>query len=53
MTDGRPSEAGRTAQEIVDALLAGLGAFCGDRSPEDDVTLVVIRVIDTEAGGGA
>ena len=34
-----------TAAEIVTEVMAGLRAFLGDLSPEDDVTLVAIKVL--------
>ena len=36
----------KTAAELVDAVLAGLREFLGDLQPEDDVTLVAIKVLD-------
>jgi sigma-B regulation protein RsbU (phosphoserine phosphatase) len=38
------AKAGEPAQAIVDALNAGLAAFCGEKKPEDDVTFVVVKV---------
>jgi serine phosphatase RsbU (regulator of sigma subunit)/pSer/pThr/pTyr-binding forkhead associated (FHA) protein len=34
---------GKTPQELVDALLAEVRTFCGQATPSDDVTLVVVR----------
>lgn len=39
---------GAPAAEIVDAVLAGLRAFLGEAQPEDDVTLVAIKVLPDE-----
>jgi len=36
----------KTAAELVDAVLAGLREFLGDLQPEDDVTLVAIKVLE-------
>jgi serine phosphatase RsbU (regulator of sigma subunit) len=33
-----------TAREILSACFNRLNVFLGDRAPEDDVTLVVIRI---------
>ncbi len=36
---------GETAAQIVESVLAGLREFLGDLQPEDDVTLVAIKVL--------
>jgi serine phosphatase RsbU (regulator of sigma subunit) len=38
----------KPAAEIVTAVLAGLRAFLGEEEPEDDVTLVAIKVLPDE-----
>ena len=38
--------AGRTAQEISDALRAAVEGWCAPRRPDDDLTLVVIKIGD-------
>jgi serine phosphatase RsbU (regulator of sigma subunit) len=45
--------ADRPAADIVSAVLAGLKAFMGSTPPEDDVTLVAIKVLDTEGTTGS
>ena len=42
------SAASGTAAQIVEALVASLVAFRGDRQPVDDVTFVIIKVVDGE-----
>jgi sigma-B regulation protein RsbU (phosphoserine phosphatase) len=34
----------KTAREIVESLLSGVGAFCGSEKHEDDLTAVVVKV---------
>ncbi|MEA4858600.1 SpoIIE family protein phosphatase [Solidesulfovibrio sp.] len=41
---------GEPAAALVDAVLAGLREFLGDAQPEDDVTLVAIKVLPDEEG---
>jgi sigma-B regulation protein RsbU (phosphoserine phosphatase) len=36
--------ADKTAAEMIDAVVAALNAFRGRKNPEDDVTLVVVKV---------
>ena len=43
---------GETAQRIVEAVLGGLRKFMGDMQPEDDVTLVAIKVLEDGQGQG-
>ncbi|HZY88965.1 MAG TPA: SpoIIE family protein phosphatase [Gemmataceae bacterium] len=40
------ANAGRPAREIVDALYAEVRRFCGERSPLDDMTAVVIKAAE-------
>jgi sigma-B regulation protein RsbU (phosphoserine phosphatase) len=40
----------RTAQEIMDALIASVREWAGDRGPSDDLTLVVLRVQPENVG---
>lgn len=39
------------AADIVSAVMDGLRDFLGERTPEDDVTLVAIKVLPDEGGG--
>jgi sigma-B regulation protein RsbU (phosphoserine phosphatase) len=34
----------RSAREIVKAMYEGVCQFCGDKPPQDDVTVIVIKV---------
>ena len=34
---------GKTPQELLDALLAEVRAFCGHATPNDDVTMLVVQ----------
>jgi sigma-B regulation protein RsbU (phosphoserine phosphatase) len=43
-------QSGRSAQEIILSLLEALNAFRAGRDPEDDVTLVVVRVLGPKRG---
>ena len=36
--------AGRAASEICDSLIDGVDRFRGDQNPEDDVSVVVIKI---------
>ena len=43
---------GESAQSIVESVLEGLRKFMGDMQPEDDVTLVAIKVLEEGQGQG-
>ncbi len=40
-------QAHSSALKIQEAILGSLGSFQGDINPEDDVTLVVIKILDS------
>jgi sigma-B regulation protein RsbU (phosphoserine phosphatase) len=42
-----------SARELVERTLAGLGEFLGEAEAGDDVTVMVLRVLEPEAAGRA
>jgi sigma-B regulation protein RsbU (phosphoserine phosphatase) len=46
------SAAAASSGQIVQAVVAALGAFRGDVPPADDVTFVIAKVVDEHAGEG-